>query len=325
MPLVYVYEPIDEGVVDEMKSHMDVRLGFGDEEVAYEDVSEQVDAVLLRTKPFTREMIEASPKLKIIARHGVGKDNVDLDAAEEAGVVVTTTPGANRDAVAEHVFALLLALARNVTEADRRVRAGRWAEGKPELTGFQLSGRTLGIVGFGDIGHTVVGIARGFGMKVLVSDPYADDAQLRDLDVRNVALEELLPEVDALTVHAPLTSDTEDLIGEEQLALMKPTAVLINTSRGGLVNEDALVEALRAERLAGAALDVLEGESTDASDPLPHSSLDLETRGLIVTPHIAGQTVESLKAMGTAAWQEIQNVLEGREAEHPVGASKPKK
>jgi phosphoglycerate dehydrogenase-like enzyme len=318
MPVVYVSDPIDEGVLRDLQSSADVRLGFGSDAVDYEDVSADVEAVLLRTPPFTEDMIKASPKLKIIARHGVGTDNVDLEAAQKAGVVVTSTPGANSRAVAEHVFALLLALARHVTEADRRVRSGHWGEGKPELTGFQLAGRTLGIVGFGDIGRIVLAIAQGFGMTVLISDPNLDEDMAGDLDVPNLALEDLLRRADVVTLHAPLSSSTRDLIGRPQLALMKPAAVLINTSRGGLVDEVALVQALREERLAGAALDVLDGEDVDASEPLPHSRIDLDTPGLIVTPHIAGQTQESLEAMGSAAWKAIQDVLAGRAPEHPV-------
>ena len=319
MPVVYVSDPIDEGVLRDLRSSADVRLGFGQDAVDYEDVSADVEAVLLRTPPFTEDMIKASPKLKIIARHGVGTDNVDLEAAQKAGVVVTSTPGANSRAVAEHVFALMLALARNVTEADRRVRSGRWGDGKPELTGFQLAGRTLGIVGFGDIGRMVLAIAQGFGMSVVISDPNLDEDMVSDLDGPGLALEDLLRQADVVTLHAPLSSSTRDLIGRAQLALMKPTAVLINTSRGGLVDEVALIEALREQRLAGAALDVLDGEGVDASDPLPHSQIALDTPGLIVTPHIAGQTEESLEAMGTAAWKAIQDVLAGRAPEHPVG------
>ncbi len=318
MPVVYVSDPIDEGVLRDLQSSADVRLGFGPDAVDYEDVSAEVEAVLLRTPPFTEEMIKASPQLKVIARHGVGTDNVDLKAAQEAGVVVTSTPGANSRAVAEHVFALMLGLARHVTEADRRVREGRWGDGKPELTGFQLAGRTLGIVGFGDIGRMVLTIAQGFGMKVVISDPNLDEETVGDLDVPAVKLEDLLRQADVVTLHAPLSSSTRDLIGRSELELMKPTAVLINTSRGGLVDEAALMVALREQRLAGAGLDVVDGEDTDASDPLPHSRIDLDAPGLIVTPHIAGQTAESLEAMGTAAWKAIQDVLSGREPEHPV-------
>ena len=172
MPTFYVSDEIHTDVLAELSALGQVHLGYGPDAVRYQDVRDGIDAVLLRAERFDREKIDSSPRLRIIARHGVGTDNVDIDAATDAGVWVTTTPGSNSRAVAEHVFALLLSLARKVPYGAAQTTSGQWASAKPHMNGFELHGRTLGLLGFGNIARMVAGIAQGFGMHVLVHDPF---------------------------------------------------------------------------------------------------------------------------------------------------------
>jgi D-3-phosphoglycerate dehydrogenase / 2-oxoglutarate reductase len=319
---IYISDVIHEDVLADIRKNAGVHLGYGPHKVDYRDVSENVDAVILRAETFTRGMIEASPSLKIIARHGVGTDNVDIPAASDNGVWVTSTPGSNSNAVAEHVFALLLALTRRIVPAANRVLAGTWAEGRGDLVGFELSGRTVGIVGFGAIGKRVAAIAQAFGMRVLASDPIARAEDVAAAGADLVDLDTLYGQADIITLHAPLLPGTRHMISTRELDLMKSTAMVINTSRGGLIDEGALVAALANGAIAGAALDVLEAESTDMKDPLSHNSVALhEVPNLLVTPHIAGQTQEAFQEAGSRSWSEVQAVLAGGEPDFPVNAN----
>jgi phosphoglycerate dehydrogenase-like enzyme len=317
MTTIYVSDPVHDDVLTELGELGEIHLGYGPAAVTYQQVQDTVDAVLLRGEVFDREKITNSPRQKIIARHGVGHDNVDLDAASDADVWVTTTPGRNSRAVAEHVFALALALARKIPTAAGRTRTGSWSESKAELTGFELHGRTLGLLGLGSIGSLVLQIARGFGMRVLVTDPVLDSAQVAALGARKVELDDLLAGSDVLSLHVPLTDSTRHIVGAAALAALRPGAVLVNTSRGGLVDEAALVDALRSGHLAGAALDVLEAEAVDMKNPLPHNAVPIAALdNLIVTPHVAGQTEESLREVGRAALACIRQALAGDVPEH---------
>jgi D-3-phosphoglycerate dehydrogenase/(S)-sulfolactate dehydrogenase len=225
--------------------------------------------VLLRAEIFDREKIAGSPRLKIIARHGIGFDNVDLDAATEAGVWVTVTPGRNSRAVAEHVFALALSLAWQVPTAAGRTSGGQWSEGNAGLTGVELHGRTLGLLGLGSIGSLVLEIARGFGMQVRVTDPFLDGDQIAALGARKVEFDELLVGSDVLSLHVPLSAATRHIIDKAALARLRPGAVLINTSRGGLVDEAALAAALRSGQLPR------KKPCAAASSPPPRTSLNV--------------------------------------------------
>ncbi|WP_461187971.1 hydroxyacid dehydrogenase [Arthrobacter sp. Z4-13] len=322
MTEIYISDVIHEDVLADIRKNAGVHLGYGPDKVSYLDVSEIVDAVILRAETFTRDMIEASPRLQIIARHGVGTDNVDIPAASENGVWVTSTPGSNSNAVAEHVFALLLSLTRRIVPGANRVLAGTWAEGRGDLVGFELSGRTVGIVGFGAIGKRVAAIAQAFGMRVLASDPIARAEDVAAAGADLVDLDALYGAADIITLHAPLLPGTRHMISTRELALMKSTAIVINTSRGGLIDEDALVTALTNGTLAGAALDVLEAESIDMKDPLSNNKVPLhEVPNLLVTPHIAGQTKEAFQEAGTRSWSEVRAVLAGEPPAFPVNAN----
>lgn len=235
------------------------------------------DGLIVGVDPVTARVLEAGP-LRVVVKYGSGMDNIDVEAAQARSVRVSSTPGTNARSVSELAVALLLALARNVALHDRGVRGGSWTR----LTGIELAGKRLGIVGYGAIGREVARIARGLDMEVVAHDPLVDDA-----DVPLIPLEDLLATSDAVSLHLPLTSETRGTVGREELAAMKPTAFLLNTARGGLVDENALADALRSGRLAGAALDGFEEE------PLGDSPL----RGLdnvVLSPHAGAATHEAV-------------------------------
>jgi len=310
MSVIFVSSPIHEDVLEGLKKLGTVFCGYGPDTVSYDDVKGEVEAVLLRSGTFTAQMIDDSPKLRIIARHGVGTDTVDIPAATARNVWVTNTPGANSRAVAEHVFALVLSLCRKVETASARTRNGEWGNDRMALTGIELNGRTIGLLGLGNIGRHVATIAGGFGMTVLVTDPAL--RQESDSDLSLVSFDELVRESDILSLHLPLLPSTRNIIDAAVIGRMKDLAILVNTARGGLIDESALVDALRNGRLGGAALDVLDAENADMTDPLAHNRIPLsEFPNLIVTPHVGGQTQEALMRVGHIATGAIRCVLDG--------------
>jgi D-3-phosphoglycerate dehydrogenase len=265
-------------------------------------------AAIVSSDPFTDVVFEASPQLRVIARLGVGTDSIDLDAATRAGVVVTTTPGLNDETCADHALALLLAATRRVVEHDASVRRGEWDRGG-SLTPWDLHAKRVGVVGYGRIGRNVVRRLHGFGTEIKVFDPVASlDSQLAC-----ATLDELLGWADVVMLHAPLTAATQSLIGAEQLAAMKSGAVLVNTSRGGLIDEAALLDALTSGRLRAAALDVF-------MDEPPSSQTLRQLPNVVLSPHIGGLSREAIQAMATQCVQQVLDVLDGR---LPDGAVNP--
>jgi D-3-phosphoglycerate dehydrogenase / 2-oxoglutarate reductase len=308
---VHVTNPVADEIVARLSRTHEVTLGYGPDARSWDSVAPTVEAALVRAETIDGDRIRSAPRLRIVARHGVGTDNVDLAAAAACGVVVTTTPGANARAVAEHTFALMLEVARRTSVAAARVRAGVWSEGKTDLVGRELHGRTLLLVGGGGIPRLVAPIAAAFGMTVLVADPYLDADAAAGFGATLVELDAGLRAADVVSLHVPLTDETEHLLDAARLDLLRPAAIVVNTSRGGIVDERALLERLRDGRLAGAGLDVIEAERVDMNDPLPHSATDLAAPGLVVTPHIAGQTEESLRQVGLLAVESIEAALAG--------------
>jgi len=267
------------------------------------------DAVIASSEPYTRAVIEGADTLKHIARWGVGFDQVDVPAATELGVLVTTTQGANDWGVADHAFALMFGLARRVVENDRLVRGGGWA--RP--AGRDIWRKTLGIVGLGRIGRGVAQRASGFEMEVVACGPYPDRAFCEKWGVQLVSMDDLLRRSDFITLHTPGGGENTHLIGREQLALMKPTAYIVNTARGSLIDEDALFEALSAGSIGGAGLDVREKEPPGDTR---FSGFD----NVIVTAHLAGVTVETNAAMSAMA---CESILQGARGEKPHGLLNP--
>jgi D-3-phosphoglycerate dehydrogenase len=269
-----------------------------------------VDAALVGNDAVTEKVIAAAPHLKVVSKHGVGVDNVDVPAATRAGVIVTNTPGANQVAVAEMAVALIMALTRKLAYHDTVVKSGGWSR----LIGTELAGKTVGLVGLGRIGKEVVLRLKGFLVKFLAYDVFQDIPFAVEHKVRFVELNELLAESDIVTLHAVLTPDTQSFIGEKELGLMKPGSYLVNTARGGLVDEQALYRALEENRLAGAGLDVF-AEEPPKNNPL----LQLGDK-VLLTPHLGAQTTETVLRMGQMAAENIVQVLRG---ERPIGLVNP--
>jgi phosphoglycerate dehydrogenase-like enzyme len=324
MPTIFVSEPIHPEVLADIAAKSDLLLGFGPGAVAYESIADRVDAVMIRSERFPASRIEASERLKVIARHGAGYDTVDLAAAQARGIAVTYCPGGNANAVAEHVFALVLSLGRKVVTGHTGLLGSPWPKAKQHLVGQELGARAMGIVGFGEIGKLVCRIARGFGMDVLVHDPFLKPEVAREHSAHLVELDDLLSRCGVVSLHAPLTGSTKHLINAERLAVMRPDAFLVNTSRAGLIDEVALVEALAIGRIAGAAVDVAEAEQQQGEHVMFGGRALAEVPGLLLTPHIAGQTEQALRAVGTSAWSDIQAVLNGDQPLHPVPTSTPR-
>jgi D-3-phosphoglycerate dehydrogenase / 2-oxoglutarate reductase len=243
------------------------------------------------------------PKCRIIARYGIGVDTIDLEAATRAGIIVTNNPTYCIEEVAEHTMALVLACARKVALYDRLVRAGRWEvpPGKPIM---RLAGRTLGLVGFGNIARQVAVRAAAFGMRILFADPFVKEEPF-EIAARKVEFDELLRESDFVSVHPPLTRETRKMINDEALANMKPTAFLVNCSRGPVVDTEALVRALDAKRIAGCALDTVDPE------PLPDSHALRGRDDVIITPHVAWYSEQALVGLQAGAPGEVRRVLTG--------------
>jgi D-3-phosphoglycerate dehydrogenase len=261
-----------------------------------------VDAIVLRgSKPFTARVLAASRGLKIIAKNGAGVDSVDLAEAARRGITVAVAAGANAEAVAEHSVALMLALVRDFPKLDRKLRGGGWEGTAWQGRDFRAS--VVGIVGYGSIGRCTAHLASALGANVVVFDLARNDADGFRLETN---LDKLLAQVDILSLHCPLTESTRGLIGERELGLMKRGALLVNTARGPIVNERALVAALRSGHLGGAGLDTFETEPIQAGNPL------LELDNVILTPHVAGVTRNAALRVATMTARNVVDVLAGR-------------
>lgn len=262
----------------------------------------RADAVIAGGDPLSDRVLGQLPRLRVIARCGVGYDRVDVPAATLRGIAVAITPLGNREGVAEHALALILAVARRVVQSDREVRAGAW--GKPQLT--PLRGKTLGLVGVGRIGQSLAQRAAACGLKLLGYDPAPDEIAVARAGVTLVDFETLLRTADFVSLHAPLAPPTRGFINSRTLALMKPGAVLINTARGGLIVESDLVAALRSGQLGGAGLDVLVDEPPPADHPL------FELPNVVLSPHVAANDSQSIEDMARDAAQNVVDLYQGR-------------
>lgn len=268
------------------------------------NVTEKIDAEF---------MDAAGADLKVIANMAVGYDNVDVGAAKERGIVVTNTPGVLDETTADTAFMLLLAAARRLGESERTLRAGNWEWWGPKLfVGVDVWGKTLGIVGMGRIGQAVARRGRGFGMEILYHNRSRKKDAEQELDARHTDLDELLETADFVSIHTPLTDETRHLIGADELEKMKPTAVLVNTSRGPVVDEEALADALADGRIFAAGLDVYENE------PQVHPKL-LDQENAVLAPHIGSGSRETRDGMAVLAAENVVAVLRGDEPRTPVG------
>jgi D-3-phosphoglycerate dehydrogenase / 2-oxoglutarate reductase len=263
---------------------------------------QDADAILVRETVLNNDTINAMGNCKVIVRYGVGVDNIDLDAAQEKGIHVANVPDYGSEEVADQALALMMSVSRRIVTRDKDVRNGRWGVGAKEPI-HSFNGKTLGIIGFGRIGRTFYRKVSGLGFgKVLVYDPFLKD---EDVEVTKADIETLCREADVISIHSPLTKENYHLINAEMLSLMKPTAILINTSRGGLIDEEALSEALEKNRIFGAGLDVFETEPPDLSAPLFHLN------NVVMTDHTGWYSEESLQDLQRKAAEEVARVFSG--------------
>ncbi len=307
---ILVADPIGKEGLDILRhrAHVDVKPKLEPEEL--KAIIGDYDALVVRSKTrVTAEIIECGEKLKVIGRAGVGVDNIDVNAATKKGIVVVNAPTGNTVSAAEHTIALMLALARNIPQANSQLRSGKWQRGK--LVGTELRGKTLGIIGLGNIGSEVAKRAQAFEMKVIACDPFVATDYAHTLKVSLVPLDTLFEEADIITLHVPLTPATRNFIGPEELAKMKPTVQIINCARGGLVDEEALVQAIENEKAAGAAFDVFNTEP-------PTDSPLFRSDRVITTPHLGASTIEAQANVAKDIAEQILSILQGRFSKYAI-------
>jgi D-3-phosphoglycerate dehydrogenase len=297
---VLVREPIADAGVELLRSRFDVDL---DSDTELAEIIGRYDGIVIRSATtLTAELIDRAERLKVIGRAGVGVDNVDVEAATRRGIVVANAPESTVVSAAEQTIGLLVALARNIPQAHAALKEGRWERSR--WSGIELDGKVLGVVGFGRIGQQVARRALGLGMRVVAYDPFVSEERFRELGVeRRATLDEILGAADVVTLHSPLTDETRGLIGRDAIAKMRDGARLVNAARGPLVDEEALAEAIRSGKLAGAALDVFSEE--------PYRGPLLELDEVVTTPHLAASTDEAQDRAGVIVAEQVVAALDG--------------
>jgi len=312
MPKILVADKITPAGVEILESAgYDVDVNTGQTEDQLVELAPAYDGIIVRSaSKITKRIIDAADKLRVIGRAGVGVDNIDRDAATARGVVVMNTPLGNITSAAEQALALMMSLVRHTPAADASMKAGEWD--KKKFTGSELSGKTMGIIGLGKVGGIVNRVCQALGMKVLVHDPFINPKRAKDLDVELRDVDSLLRNADIVSLHVPLTDDTRGLINAERLSLMKKTARIVNCARGGVVDEEALAEALKEGTIAGAALDVF------ASEPLPAESPVRSLPNAILTPHLGASTDEAQEKVSEDLARQFVAFFERGEIQNPV-------
>jgi D-3-phosphoglycerate dehydrogenase len=312
-PRILIADPVATEGIDMLREigDVDVRTGLPADELI--SAIGAYDALVVRSETkVTRDVLNAARRLVAVGRAGVGVDNIDIPAATERGVVVVNAPQGNTVAAAEHTVALLMALARHIPQADASMRAGKWA--RKDFMGTELRGKALGVIGLGPIGSEVARRALGLEMRVLAHDPFVPSEKVRSLGVEPVALDDLLSTSDFITVHVPLTSATRGMIGAEQFARMKDGVRILNVARGGIIDEQALAEAVKAGKVGGAAIDVFTAEPIPADNPL------LGDPRIILTPHLGASTAEAQERVAVDVAEQIVDILAGKPARYAVNA-----
>lgn len=309
---VLIADPMaNEGIeLLQAQTEVDVKLGLKPAEL--KAIINNYDALIVRSETqVTKDIIEAGEKLKVIARAGVGLDNIDVETATHHGIVVANAPTGNTISAAEHTIALMLTLARHIPRANARLKSGVWQ--RADFVGTELKNKTLGVIGLGNVGSEVARRARAFEMNLIAYDPFISPDYARNLKVELVSLEKLLKESDFITLHLPLTPETKSLIGAKELAKVKPTVRIINCARGGLIDEVALSKAIEKGKVAGAAIDVFTIEP--ATD-----SILFKSDKIIVTPHLGASTAEAQASIATDIAEQVLAVLSNRPARYAVNA-----
>ncbi|PSB04317.1 phosphoglycerate dehydrogenase [Merismopedia glauca] len=311
MSKVLVCDPVDQAGIEILSqvAQVDVNTGLPPAELIR--IIPEYDAMMIRSETrVTKEIIEAATQLKIIGRAGVGVDNVDVPAATRKGIVVVNSPEGNTIAAAEHALAMMLSLSRYIPEANQSVKNSQW--NRKEYIGAEVYKKTLGVVGLGKIGSHVATVAKALGMKILAYDPFISAERAEQLGCKLVDLDWLFREADYITLHIPKTPETANLINAEALAKMKPTVRIVNCARGGIIDEDALAEAVKAGKIGGAALDVF------AKEPLGESNLRALGKEVILTPHLGASTAEAQVNVAIDVAEQIRDVLLGLPARSAV-------
>ncbi len=309
---VLVADPISEEGIAELcnVAQVDVKTGLKQEEIIA--IIGDYEALLVRSQTrVNAEVIQAGKNLQVIARAGVGIDNIDVEAATRRGIVVVNAPTGNTVSAAEHAVALMMALARNIPQANSTLRGGAWR--RSDFMGIELRGKTLGIIGLGNVGSEVARRARGLEMKLIGHDPFVSADYANKLQIEIVPLKRLLKEADFITLHIPATEQTRGIIGSKELALVKPTVRIINCARGGLIDEQVLAQAIKEKRVAGAAIDVF------ATEPTTESVL-FEYDNVIVTPHLGASTTEAQVMAAKDVADQIIDIFRGKPARYAVNA-----
>lgn len=296
---------LTDGLDDVGKSILEKEAEVVDRKgISAEDLKEELkdyDAIIVRSRTkMTRELIQSAPNLKVIGRCGVGVDNIDIDAAGEKGIIVVNAPSATTESVAELTMGLIFALARQITRADASMKNGKWP--KNEFMGVELYGKTLGIIGFGRIGSTVGQMAAAIGMRINACCDFSIPETIRIIGGELLMIDEIIERSDFITIHTPLTEKTKGMINAETISRMKDGVYLVCTARGGIMDENALLEALKSGKVAGAALDVFEKEPPKNMELISHPHL-------IATPHIAGQTSEAQRRASVDISKEVLAAL----------------
>lgn len=308
---VFLTEQIHTDAVMHLQENLEVVQGTS---VKPDDIIAQAqgcEGILVRSVKITADMMEKLPNLKVVAKHGIGVDNIDVEAATKKGILVVNAPFSNLNAVAEHSLMLLMALSKNLVHLDSRTRSGGFAL-RTQYVNIELQGKTLGLVGFGRIAGMLAKKVSGFEMQVLASDPYADAREAKQLGVQLVSQEDLLKQSDFISIHVPLMPQTEKMVNGEFLKQMKSTAYLVNASRGAVVDEQALTEAIQKGEIAGAGLDVFDPEPPAKDNPL------FKCGNVIISPHNAALTDNALRAMAMDSSQGIIDYLSGYAPRYPV-------
>lgn len=309
---VFLYEDMREEGKAILREKADLFFAESFEENDLVEKVKEIDGIIIRAKgKVTRRVMESAPRLKVIGRHGVGVENVDVEAATEKGIWVVNTPDANDISVAEHFFGIALMLSKMIKKADLALHEGRW-EARNQYIGNELHGKTLGILGFGRIGKSVGRIGyRGFDMKVLYYDAVRYEEIEKEIEAVKVSLEEVMSQSDFISINLPMLPNTEGLIGAREFGMMRPTAYILNLARGPIWDEKALYKILKEGKIAGAGADVFEVEPAKKDNPL------FQLENFIGTPHMAAHTEEAMTKMSLVA-VDILRALGGKEPIHPV-------
>lgn len=311
MQKVFLTERIHDDAVAYLKENFEVVQGTSVESAEIIRQAQGCSAILIRSAKITAEIMDAIPTLKVVAKHGMGVDNIDVEYATQKGILVVNAPFSNLNAVAEHIVMLLVGLSKRVVRMDKLLRAGQYAQRNTYKT-IELKGSTVGIIGMGKISRLVVKKLAGFEMNMIASDPYVKQEDVADLPVTMVSSEEVYTKSDFVIVHTSLFPSTYHLVGAEQFKMMKPTAYIINAARGPVIDEEAMIEALNAGEIAGAGLDVFEQEPPAVDNPL--FAMD----NTIVSPHNAALSDGALRAMAMDSSMGITEYLTGKPVTYPV-------